>query len=199
MKRKLGIAASLLMASVAAFGISSHAFAQAGAGWVQLFNGQNLNGWNPIGDANWTVENGIVTANAGKGGFLVSKESYGNFQLRAEIWVDSDANSGIFIRGSDPARIGGMTSYEVNVFDKRPGPEYGTGAIVNVGKVDPMPKAGGHWNYLEIEADGPTMTIMFNGIRTVNHVRDDKHPSGVIALQYGNGIVKFRRVEIRPL
>ena len=197
MIRKLAIATALVLTG-GALGVTQ-ALAQAGAGWVQLFNGQNLNGWHAVGDANWSVDGGILTANAGKGGFLVTDQNYGNYQLRAEIWVDPDANSGIFIRGSDPQRISGMTSYEVNVFDKRPGPEYGTGAIVNVGKVDPMPKAGGHWNYLEIEADGPALTIIFNGIRTVNHVRDDKHPSGVIGLQYGNGIVKFRRVEIRPL
>jgi hypothetical protein len=55
------------------------------------------------------------------------------------------------------------------------------------------------WNVLDIEARGPYMTVTFNGQRTVNAVRDDKHPRGYFALQYGQGIVKWRKVEVRPL
>jgi hypothetical protein len=99
----------------------------------------------------------------------------------------------------DPKKVGAMTCYEVNIFDTRPEQEYGTGAIVNVAKVNPMPKAGGKWNVMEIEAKGPVMSITFNGQKTVNGARDAKHPRGPFALQYGAGVVKFRKVEIRPL
>ena len=61
-------------------------------------------------------------------------------------WVDAEANSGIFIRCTDPQKITAVNAYEVNIFDKRPDPSYGTGAIVNVAKVSPMPRAGGQWN-----------------------------------------------------
>jgi hypothetical protein len=158
-----------------------------------------MNNWDRVGDANWRVEDGAIVADKGMGGFLVSKNSYGDFQIRAEVWVDTPANSGIFIRCDDPKKIGGMTCYEVNIFDTRPEPEYGTGAIVNVAKVNPMPKAGGKWNVMEIEAKGPVMSITFNGQKTVNGARDAKHPRGSFALQYGAGVVKFRKVEIRPL
>jgi hypothetical protein len=189
----------LIISGLAAFGLSREASAQANGGWVTLLEGTDMSNFNRIGDANWRGADGAVQADKGMGGFLVSKNQYGDFQIRAEVWVDDDANSGIFIRCSDPQRIGGMTCYEVNIFDKRPGPEYGTGAIVNVGKVDPMPKAGGKWNVMEIEARGPYLSVMFNGVKTVNAVRDDKHARGYFGLQYGAGIVKFRKVEIRPL
>jgi hypothetical protein len=42
----------------------------------------------------------------------------------------------------------------VNIYDQRPDPSYGTGAIVNFAKVEPMPKAGGKWNTYEITAKG---------------------------------------------
>ena len=45
MNRKMGIALSALLAGAAAFGLSHQAAAQAGAGWVQLFNGQNIANW----------------------------------------------------------------------------------------------------------------------------------------------------------
>jgi hypothetical protein len=53
----------------------------------------------------------------------------------------------------------------VNIFDKRPDPTYGTGAIVDVAKVDPMPKAGGKWNTYEITAKGSQLTVVLNGRR----------------------------------
>lgn len=199
MKRHSLIIASLLFAGTAAFGLSQSVFAQGNAGWVTLLDGKNMNNWDRVGDANWRVEDGAIVADKGMGGFLVSKNSYGDFQIRAEVWVDTPANSGIFIRCEDPKKIGGMTCYEVNIFDTRPEPEYGTGAIVNVAKVNPMPKAGGKWNVMEIEAKGPVMSITFNGQKTVNGARDAKHPRGPFALQYGAGVVKFRKVEIRPL
>ena len=194
MNRRSTIAALLI-----AFGTLSapQVFGQADGGWITLFDGKNLDNFNPIGDANWKIVDGIVQADKGNG-FLVSKESYGDFQIKAEFWVDDDANSGIFIRCSDPQKVTATNSYEVNIFDKRPDPSYGTGAIVNVAKVDPMPKAGGKWNTYEITAKGDQLVVTLNGQKTVD-VKDSKHARGPLALQYGAGVVKFRKVEIKPL
>jgi hypothetical protein len=179
------------------------AFGQSEAGWITLFDGTSLDNWNQIGDANWKLADG---GGADKGsGFLVSKHAYTDFQLRAEFWVDDDANSGIFIRCTNPDKVGTDSAYEVNIYDKRPDPSYGTGAIVNVAKVEPMPKAGGKWNVYEITAKGPQFTVILNGQKTVDGVEDRKFTSGRIALQYGagvvkdKGVVKFRKVEIKPL
>jgi Domain of Unknown Function (DUF1080) len=134
----------------------------------------------------------------------VSRNSYADFQIRAEFWVDADANSGIFMRLSDPKTVNATNSYEVNIYDKRPEPSYGTGAIVDIAKVEPMPKAGGQWNVYEITAKGTQLTVKLNGVQTAD-VQDSKHASGPIALQYAPGvvkdagIVKFRKVQIRAL
>ena len=140
-----------------------------------LFNGRSLDGWTRLGDANWTVEAGVLSADKGGLSYLVSKDSYRDFELRAEIWVSPEANSGIFIRCSDPAHVTADNAYEVNVFDTRPDPTYGTGAIVGVAKVSPMPKAGGRWNLMEITAQGDTFTVRFNGQLTVDAARDAAH------------------------
>jgi len=172
-------------------------------GWVVLFDGKSLDNFNKVGDANWRLEDGAVVADKGVG-FLVTKDSYGDFQLRAEFWADEDANSGIYIRCTDPNKISTDTAYEVNIFDKRPDPSYGTGAIVNIAKVEPMPKAAGKWNTYEITAKGPQFTVVLNGQKTVD-AKDEKFKSGPIALQYGagavkdKGVIKFRKVEIKPL
>lgn len=210
MKRWSAVSIALLLIGFAAFSYSHQASGQAGAGWVMLFDGKNLDNWNKIGDANWRLEDGTVVADKGNG-FLVSKNTYTDFQIRAEFWVDNDANSGIFIRCTDPSKVNATNAYEVNIWDARPEPSYGTGAIVNIAKVNPMPKAGGKWNVYEITAKGSTFTVTLNGQKTVDGVQDGKLASGRIALQHGlglkddkgvaneKGVVKFRKVEIKPL
>jgi hypothetical protein len=198
MKRLSTIAMGLLLVGGAVFWQSQRAHGQADAGWVTLFDGTNLDNWSAIGDANWKLADGVVVADKGNG-FLVSKGSYTDFQIRAEFWVDAEANSGIFIRCTDPNKVGSASAYEVNIFDQRPDPSYGTGAIVNVAKVVPMPKAGGQWNVYEITAKGPKFTVTLNGTKTVDGAEDSKFASGRIALQYGAGVVKFRKVQVKPL
>ncbi|MDO9222520.1 MAG: DUF1080 domain-containing protein [Caulobacter sp.] len=164
-----------------------------------LFNRRDLDGWTPVGDADWTVDDGVLSAGKGGMSFLVSKDSFRDFDLRAEIWVSDDANSGIFIRCADRLRITPATAYEVNVFDRRPDPTYGTGAIVDVAPVSPMPKAGGRWSLMQVRARGDSLSVVFNGQTTVDAVRDAAHAEGPIALQYGSGVVKFRTVEVRAV
>jgi hypothetical protein len=209
MKRWSFVTVVFLLVGFVAISYSHQASGQ-GAGWITLFDGKSLDGWNQLGDANWRVADGALVADQGNG-FLVSKNAYGDFQLRAEFWVEDDSNSGIFIRCTDPAKVTATNSYEVNIWDKRPESDYGTGAIVNIAKVDPMPKAAGKWNVYEITAKGDTLTVILNGQKTVDGVKDAKHASGPIALQHGlgnkddkgvandKGVVKFRKVEIKPL
>ena len=71
---------------------------------------------------------------------------------------------------------------------------------MNIAKVsEPYPKAANQWNYLEIVAKGDEMTVTFNGRRTVDRAKDNKHLRGFFGLQYGAGVVKWRSVQIRPI
>jgi hypothetical protein len=184
------------------FACSQQRSRQTEPGWVMLIDGPNgLENWNQIGSSNWAVVDGVIQADKRadkEAGYLVSKNSYQDFMIRAEFWVSDDANSGIYMRCQDPKKITDKTCYEANIYDKRPDPSFGTGAITNITKVSPIPKAGGKWNTYEITAKGPDLIVVLNGIRTAE-ARDTKFASGPIALQHGAGIVKFRRVEIKPL
>ena len=200
MKRWSAIAISLLFVGFTAFGCVDASRPVVDGNWVTLLNGTNrlMENWHPIGDANWKVVDGAVQADGGNG-FLVSLSSYTDFEIKAEFWTDEKANSGIFIRCSDPRKVTATNAYEVNIFDARPDPSYGTGAIVNVAKVEPMPKAAGKWNTYEIVAKGPVFTVTLNGQRTVDGVRHSQHAHGPIALQYAAGVVKFRLVQIKRI
>lgn len=172
--------------------------AQAQGGWTTLFDGKNIDAFNKVGDANWTIAEGVLQADKGMGGYLVTKQPYTDFEIRAEFWVDTPANSGIFIRCENPQMPGAEACYEVNIFDTRPDPAYATGGIVNVAKVATPIKAGGKWNTYEIRAQGSHLTVTLNGMKTAD-VMDTKHARGPFALQYGAGVVKFRSVQVRPL
>jgi hypothetical protein len=195
MKRVAMVVAGLIVLTAAS---SLTLDAQAQGGWTTLFDGKNIDAFNKVGDANWTIAEGVVQADKGMGGYLVTKQPYTDFEIRAEFWVDTPANSGIFIRCENPQMPGAEACYEVNIFDTRPDPAYATGGIVNVAKVATPIKAGGKWNTYEIRAQGSHLTVTLNGMKTAD-VMDTKHARGPFALQYGAGVVKFRSVQVRPL
>lgn len=173
---------------------------RAASGFRPLFDGKSLDGWTATGDANWAVKDGAIQADAGTLGFLLSRERYRDFELRAEIWLSEAANSGIFIRVTNPADITTRNAYEVNLFDRRPDPSFGTGAIVDVAKVAKAHRSGGQWNMMLIRAQGDRFDVTLNGEKTVEGARDAANRDGLIALQYGGGgVVKFRAVEMRGL
>ena len=204
MKRFTRIVLTLLLGTFALFGCAS----MSGPDWTTLIEGtQGLDNFTRTGDANWRAADGTIMADDGKGGFLISKNSYKDFQMRAEFWADHTTNSGIFIRISDPdpTKVAAKNSYEVNIFDQRPEPSYGTGAIVDFAQVSPMPKAGGRWNTFEITAKGTLLQVSFNGVRTVN-IQNGAFAQGPFALQYATGAkgirggaIKWRKLQVRAL
>ena len=71
--------------------------------------------------------------------------------------------------------------------------------IVDVAKVVPMPKAAGKWNTYDITATGDHFVVLFNGQKTVDVTDKRLTEAGPIALQYGSGVLKWRKVQIRAL
>ena len=177
------------------------------SGWTTLIDGaRGIENWNRVGDANWRAEDGAIVADGGKAGFLVSKSAYRNFQIRAEFWAAHNANSGIYMRCSDPAALTDKNCHEANIFDERPDPKFGTGGIVHIAPVTASHKTGGKWNVYEITVTGTQAVVVLNGVETA---RTDKltFTEGPFALQYGTlppkglpgGAIKWRKVQIRPL
>jgi hypothetical protein len=199
-------AATLLVAASIVGGCASTAGSDAG--WVTLIDGaKGLENWDRVGDANWRAEDGAIVADGGKGGFLVTKRAYQDFQIRAEFWAAANANSGVYMRCADPKVLTDKSCYEANIFDQRPDPTYGTGAIVHhAGVPHHKYKAGGQWNVYDITVKGNEVTVNLNGVQTAK-LTHDQFKSGPIGLQYGTlppkgepgGAIKWRKVQIRPL
>jgi hypothetical protein len=167
-----------------------------GADMMEML-GKDLDQWNQLGDANWTLTDGVVEADSGSG-FLVSKETYENFELSLEFYPGPDSNSGVFMRCANPAEITDQTCYEANIFDKRPDQSGRTGGIPNVAAPTELIDSEGKWNSYHITMDGTHLTIELNDVTTVD-IEDAKLASGPIALQYAAGSIKFRNVEIGKL
>jgi hypothetical protein len=202
MKRIVGAAACMLVAA----SLQGCSLFQNHEGWTTLFDGRDTGTFTRAGDANWRVADGLVSADSGNG-FLVTRETYKDFQIRVEFYAEADTNSGVYIRCQDPNTLTSKNCYEVNIWDTRPEPKYGTGAIVDVAPVNPMPKAGGKWNNYDITVKGDHFVVFLNGAKTADvHYTDPNRAEGYIGLQKAPGndkegkhVIRFRKVEIRRL
>ncbi len=176
---------------------------------INLFNGENLDGWVNHGEEKWYVENGELICESGpKGeyGYLSTKDFYKDFELTLEFKQEADGNSGVFIRSTfDGTKVSG---WQVEVAP--PGlhtggiyESYGRGWLI---KPDPELDKNlkmGEWNTMKIRAVGSTITSWLNGVQMV-HLEDEKigNGKGAVALQIhdGGGIkVKWRNIKITPL
>ena len=203
MKKLLTLGTALLLAAC-----SSMPSWMPGGGWTTLIDGEKgMENFTRIGGANWRAEGGAIVADkTPDNSYLVTKESYKDAVIRVEFWAAPLTNSGVFVRAQDRNKVGADNAYEVNIYDARPGPEYATAAIVNFAKT-PVPspyKAADKWNTFEITMKGPTITVVFNGQKTVE-LQNAKLLEGPFALQFGlhgkvpGDPIKFRKVQVKPL
>ena len=160
----------------------------------------DLGAYDQVGGANWSFTDGEARASSGTAmGFLVSRDAYRDFELELEVHVGDPHNSGVFIRCPDRTKIAATSCYDINIYDKRPDQSGRTGAVPGfftppLAHVD----AAGRWNTVSIIAKGARLTVAINGVTTV----DGEGPlvnAGVIALQWGEGDVRFRNVRVKQL
>ncbi|HSI61635.1 MAG TPA: DUF1080 domain-containing protein, partial [Candidatus Saccharimonadia bacterium] len=147
---------ALVLASTAAF---------AEEGFVDLFNGKNLDGWfvEPANPAVWTVKKGEL-ARSPQSSYLWTKETYGDFILEMEFKVTPGCNSGLFFR-TDPKNPvqGGFELQIMDSFGKTPD-KHDCGALYDAKEpaVNAVKKAG-EWNTFRLEVKGAKVVCLING------------------------------------
>jgi hypothetical protein len=190
-------------------------------GFTPLFDGKDLAGWEVLDgkkDA-WAVENGMIVTKSGGGGWLLTDKEYGDFEVRVDFKMSEGGNSGVALR----APLKGNVSYsgmEIQLLDdvwhkknyKDLKPVQLTGAIYGV--VAPSKdalKPVGEWNTIDITAKGRQITIVLNGVKTVDANLDDykeasekdhpglKREKGHLGLQSHSNRVEFRNVYVKEL
>ena len=140
-------------------------------GWRLLFSGQSLENWRSFGEesanSGWGVENGCL-ARLGMGGDLISKDQFGEFELKLEWRISDSGNSGIFIRGDESERTIHYTGYEMQVLDNvghsdSEDPSHRSGAFYDMIEPDhDTTQPVGYWNRVHIIARGPQVEFWLN-------------------------------------
>lgn len=192
------------------------------AGFVPLFDGKSLQGWQLVdkrGGAGYVAENGLLVCPADGGGNLFTEAEYADFVFRFEFRFEPGGNNGVGIR----APLAGDAAYsgmEIQILDHdheryrgRLKPTQMHGSIYDVfpAKTGHL-KPAGEWNDEEITARGPRITVKLNGAVIVDAdlstVTDPavlkKHPglsrtSGHIGFLGHGTRVEFRNIRVKPL
>lgn len=168
-------------------------------GWILLFDGRTLDGWTNRGTHAWRIEDGAITSEGGTGpGHLATTQSFGDFRLRADFWIDDKANSGIYVRVPESDSATTSNSFEIQVYDA--GPVWATGALIEVQPVTNRPQTTGRWNSFDITADGQHFVVVLNGDTVVDVMAPPRLPNGPIILAPADsGIVRYRNLRVLPL
>ncbi|MBN69753.1 MULTISPECIES: DUF1080 domain-containing protein [Gimesia] len=180
---------------------------QAGeSGWVELFNGKNLEGWTQHnGTATYKVEDGTIVGTTSEGSpnsFMCTKKNYGDFELEFEVKVADELNSGCQIRSQQKDGDGRVNGPQVEIeASGKNGAEAGYvyGEATGRGWLTPEDRLkphknmkDGEWNKFRIVAKGPRIQTWING-KQIEDLTDEAiyktHPTGFIGLQV-HGIKK---------
>jgi len=189
-------------------------------GFMPLFNGKDLTGWKVLPGGKMEVwgadpEKGLLFVNGSGGAWLMTEKEYDNFIIQLEYKMPERGNSGVALRAplmGDPAYQG----MEIQLLDdanyKNLRPAQYTGSIYDVvAPSERVAKPAGEWGKIVITARGRQITVVLNGVKTVDANLDDyvkehgkKHPGlsrekGHLGLQSHDGRVEFKNIFVKPL
>jgi hypothetical protein len=188
------------------------------AGWKQLYNGKDLDGWKMTGPGKFNIENGEMVTEGGMGLLYYEGAKFGNATIRVVFKTVSErANSGVIIRLPEKPRdpwYGVHNGYEVQI-DASGDDWHSTGALYSLSKVTQRAqKPNGEWNTMDIVLKGQKTIVILNG-KKVNEfvgnqpvperkqwyepVRGPRPDSGYIGLQNHDAASKvyFKSISVK--
>jgi hypothetical protein len=130
-----------------------------------LFNGKDLEGWEPVGDpaaSHWTVQDSLLV-NTVRGANLRTTRKFDDFKLHFEVVCPENCNSGFYLRGRYEVQIETETPLTLPLKGR-------IGAIY--GRIAPqpeLPRAPGKWETFDITLVGRTVTEVHDGVTTIDH------------------------------
>ncbi|NLX15168.1 MAG: DUF1080 domain-containing protein [Phycisphaerales bacterium] len=188
-------------------------------GFVSLFNGHSLDGWQGRME-DYEAVDGLLICKQGARGDLYTDREYNDFILRLEYRLEAGGNNGIGIRSPISTLPPAVTGLEIQILDDNyteyqglepaqfNGSVYGAAAAKR-GHMNPT----GEWNAMEIKAIGSHIRVTLNGtlildvdMDTVGPVHMHGHDyvglhnkTGHIALCGHHHRVEFRNLRIKEL
>lgn len=174
--------------------------------WQTIFNGEDLTGWETMGQLETQVEDGVLHIHAtqpNNNAWVYTTAAYRDFRLECEFHMpDTLANSGVAIR-FDPKGEGtpNSTAYEANI-DWRTDIQNPMGTLENAARAnlleDPMPD---DWNKMRIEAEGDYLQVFINDVKvceTHNRRAREGHIGLQVPINQGDDIA-FRNIRVMSL
>jgi len=150
-------------------------------GWIMLFDGETLFGWEAIDKAEWKVENGAIVCKGGAKGFLVTKTEFADFKLAVDFRLSMIGSTDIGFRQSKDAG-GPALQLDKQAQKLRPG-------ILKPGK----------WQTAVIQAEDDRLRAAIDS-KIVLNARWDKYKRGLISLAADpDNKVEFRSIYLKPL
>jgi hypothetical protein len=169
-------------------------------GWVQLFNGKDLDGWVslPQDKARWSVKDGSIVGEGPVGHLYTKRDDYENFDFKIEAMISDGGNSGQYFR-TEMAPGFPPKHYEAQINATHPDPQR-TGSLYGIVKVLKQLHKPDEWFTQEVIADGDHIIIKVND-ETVVDTHDGKYSKGHLAIQQHNegSVVHVRKAEIKEL
>jgi len=198
--------------------LSFLSFSSGGQEWVDLFNGETLEGWrNPYDHGEAKVVNGEIHLIADDKFFLVTEEKFSDFIFEGEVKLpEGKSNSGFMFRCHvQPNKVFGYQA-EVDASDRAwSGGLYDEARRGWLHPKKPNDSTSGDafrektegsfnrydWNKYRIHAEGDRLRIYVNGVLCTDYT-DDKDDEGYIGIQHhgeDGQVYKFRNLRIKEL
>jgi len=195
-------------------GANNHSPVRAADGFVSLFDGKTLAGWEGSNEVfrieDGAVVGGTLSAKVAHNDFLCTIASYDDFELRLQCkLLGENANAGIQIRSRRVPDHYEVSGYQADMGQQYWGCLYDESrrnkvlACPDPAKIAEVVRVGG-WNDYVIRCEDKRIQLWLNGLQTVDYTEpDDAIPqSGVIGLQIHGGPPSeawYRNIRIRPL
>ena len=186
-------------------------------GWVSIFNGTTLEGWKvnePGGSGNFKVENGAIVGTGGKNHLYYMGEQYQNFELKIDVKINNDGNSGLYVKSQWQDNAWPTTGFELQINSSHRDPQK-TGTLYNIVKISKAPHGDDEWFTYHIICKGNEIEVRINDITLYTYVDQSSgqqsqpinernkriSQSGHIALQqhHDGSIVQFKNAFVKKL
>jgi hypothetical protein len=169
-------------------------------GWISLFDGETLYGWQPTGDAKWEVADREIRTSGDKAGFLMSTTRWAEYLLHIEFKAAERTNSGVFLQSPLMPTEPGRDCYELNIAPAdNPFP---TGSFVGRQKVTRKAKwhpAADEWHSFDVAVLDDEFAVRLDGKPALQYTDAKPLHIGHIGLQSREGEVAFRNVRLKPM
>ncbi|MBL8773398.1 MAG: DUF1080 domain-containing protein [Phenylobacterium sp.] len=223
----LAFAAAAVLACAASPAAAQNALtaAEARAGWKLLFDGRTAAGWRgfkaPAPDPGWHVKDGALSPDPKTSKDIMTKETFGDFELAFDWRIGPKGNSGVMYRVTEEGQQTYWSGPEYQVLDNSRGepPRQRAGALYDlVAPTQDVTRPVGEFNESRIVVRRNHVEHWLNGVKVVEYDlgSDDFKAKvaaskfriwpmfgtaarGHIALQNHGDEVAYRNIRIRPL